>query len=142
MKINQELLTEANKIDFKIKADGALNARLHNKYERGLWFIKKAVEVHGIDTYQYGKVLENFNDVKSKVPVLCHEHGEFLVTPGNHVGAASGCPKCSNKHSPSTEEWIESARKVHGDRYDYSGVVYIGARTKIRIRCKIHGVFE
>lgn len=94
MKTNQELLNEANKITFKIKSNGALNGRLYNKHERGLFFIKRALEVHGMDTYQYGRVLEEFKDTRFKVPILCREHGEFLVTPGNHVGRMSKCPKC------------------------------------------------
>jgi very-short-patch-repair endonuclease len=39
------------------------------------------------------------------------------------------------------EEFIEKAREVHGDKYDYSEVVYVDSRTKIRIICPIHGPF-
>jgi glutaredoxin len=39
------------------------------------------------------------------------------------------------------EEWIEKALLVHGDWYDYSKVVYMGARTKVCIICPIHGEF-
>ena len=142
MKTNQELLEEANKIEFKIKSNGALNSCHHTTQERGLFFIRKAIEVHGIDTYQYGKVLENFVDVKTKIPIICPVHGEFLVTPGNHAGRQSKCPKCSKNYIPTTEEWIENAKNVHGNLYDYSEVVYIDAKVKVRIRCKTHGVFE
>jgi len=41
-----------------------------------------------------------------------------------------------------TEEFIERARKIHGDKYDYSLVEYKNAKTKIKIICSIHGVFE
>lgn len=34
-----------------------------------------------------------------------------------------------------TEQWIEKARKVHGDRYDYSKVEYKGADEKVCIIC-------
>lgn len=34
-----------------------------------------------------------------------------------------------------TEQWIEKARKVHGDRYDYSKVEYKGADEKVCIVC-------
>jgi len=40
-----------------------------------------------------------------------------------------------------TEEYIASARKVHGDRYDYSNTVYGGAKYKITVICKDHGEF-
>jgi hypothetical protein len=40
------------------------------------------------------------------------------------------------------EEVIESFREVHGDRYDYSLVEYVGNKIKVKIICKEHGVFE
>ena len=40
-----------------------------------------------------------------------------------------------------TQDFIEKARKVHGDKYDYSCTEYRGARYNVDIRCKIHGVF-
>ena len=39
------------------------------------------------------------------------------------------------------EEFIADARKVHGDKYDYSRVVYIDSRTPVQIVCRKHGVF-
>lgn len=41
-----------------------------------------------------------------------------------------------------TEEFIQKARKVHGDKYNYSLVDYKNAHTKIKIICPIHGEFE
>ena len=40
-----------------------------------------------------------------------------------------------------TQEFIEKAKKVHGDRYDYSKVEYKGASEKVCIICKEHGEF-
>ena len=40
-----------------------------------------------------------------------------------------------------TQDFIEKARKIHGDKYDYSCTEYKGARYNVDIRCKIHGVF-
>ena len=39
------------------------------------------------------------------------------------------------------EEFIAEAKQVHGDKYDYSKVVYIDANTKVSIICPVHGVF-
>ena len=39
------------------------------------------------------------------------------------------------------EEFIEKAKKVHGDKYDYSKVEYINARKKVCIICPEHGEF-
>jgi hypothetical protein len=41
-----------------------------------------------------------------------------------------------------TEEFIEKAIKIHGDKYYYSKVKYIGSNKKIIIICKKHGEFK
>lgn len=41
-----------------------------------------------------------------------------------------------------TEWFIEKAKKVHGDLYDYSLVNYKNSQEKIDIVCSIHGVFQ
>ena len=40
-----------------------------------------------------------------------------------------------------TEEFIEEARKIHGDKYNYSKVEYVNQLTKVCIICPIHGEF-
>ena len=39
-----------------------------------------------------------------------------------------------------TLEFIEKAKKVHGDRYGYDSVDYINNYTKVAIFCERHGV--
>lgn len=41
-----------------------------------------------------------------------------------------------------TEQFIEEAKAIHGDKYDYSETVYYGSRVNCEIRCKKHGVFK
>lgn len=41
-----------------------------------------------------------------------------------------------------TLDFIEKARKIHGDKYDYSLVDYKNARTKVKLICPIHGEFN
>lgn len=40
-----------------------------------------------------------------------------------------------------TEEFIQEAKQIHGDKYDYSKVNYINAYTKVCIICSKHGEF-
>jgi len=40
------------------------------------------------------------------------------------------------------KQFIEKAKKIHSDKYDYSLVNYINNRTKIKIICPIHSIFE
>lgn len=41
-----------------------------------------------------------------------------------------------------TPEFIEKARTVHGDKYDYSRVAYVNSKTRITISCKTHGYWS
>lgn len=40
-----------------------------------------------------------------------------------------------------TQEFIQKAREIHGDKYDYSKVNYINHQTKVEIICSKHGSF-
>jgi hypothetical protein len=40
-----------------------------------------------------------------------------------------------------TEEFVLDAKKVHGQKYDYSKVDYTGTRNKVKIICREHGSF-
>ena len=41
-----------------------------------------------------------------------------------------------------TKEFIDRAKIVHNDKYDYSDSEYISSKNKIKIMCPNHGVFE
>ena len=41
-----------------------------------------------------------------------------------------------------TEEFIEKAKIIHGDKYDYSLVNYVNAKTNVEIICSTHGKFK
>ena len=41
-----------------------------------------------------------------------------------------------------TQDFIDRARAVHGDKYGYDIVEYSGAHTKVTIHCPEHGMFE
>ena len=100
-------------------------------------FIRKAKEVHG-DRYNYSKV--EYVNTRTKVRIICPEHGEFLQIPNNHL-QGQGCPYCAGKIRLTTEEFIRKAKEVHGDRYDYSKVEYMNGPTKVCIICPEHGEF-
>ncbi|MFF8917469.1 hypothetical protein ACF08M_30215 [Streptomyces sp. NPDC015032] len=102
-------------------------------------FVARAIDVHG-DRYDYSRA--RYMGRHSDVEIICGIHGSFWQTPGNHVGQKSGCLDCSGKRRFTTAGWIEKARAVHGDRYDYSQVVYVDAKTKVLIVCPEHGAFE
>ena len=47
-----------------------------------------------------------------------------------------------SRRKVTTEEFIERAKSVHGNKYNYSLVQYTGALDKVKIICPMHGVFE
>ena len=103
-------------------------------------FVALAKAAHG-DKYDYSKsCVVTTNDrviVKCNVP----GHGEWLVTPNNHISAKSGCPVCAGNRKSTTQAFISKARAIHGDKYDYSRVVYSGNKKDVRIMCSQHGEF-
>ena len=101
-------------------------------------FILKAREIHG-DKYDYSLV--EYKNNKTKVCIICPVHGEFWQKPNNHL-IGQGCPYCGGTHKYTTNEFITKAREVHGDKYDYSRVIYTGWNNKVTIVCPTHGEFK
>ena len=100
-------------------------------------FIKRAKEIHG-DKYNYNKT--EYKNARTKVCIICHEHGEFWQEPRHHLDG-NGCPMCKGVKKLTTEEFIKRAKEIHGDKYDYSKVNYKNAKEKVCIICPEHGEF-
>ena len=83
-------------------------------------FIEKARALHG-DRYDYSEV--EYVNANTKVTNICADHGPFEQAPYSHF-SKSGCSACSGKKQHTTETFIDKAKAVHGDRYDYSEVEY------------------
>ncbi len=97
-------------------------------------FIEKAKQVHS-NKYNYFKV--DYIDSKTKVIITCPIHGDFFQAPAKHL-EGRGCPKC---FTGDTNAFIEKARQIHGDKYDYSKSAYQGRHSRIIITCPVHGDF-
>ena len=106
-------------------------------------FIKEVKEVHG-DRYDYSKL--EYTNNKSKVLIICREHGESYVGAIEHLKGAN-CYKCgkeamASKCRKTKETFIQESVEKHSNKYDYSKVEYKNNRTKVVITCPIHGGFE
>ncbi len=101
-------------------------------------FIKDAIQIHD-DLYDYS--LTDYTNNRTKVIIICKIHGKFEQSPISHL-SGGGCPDCGGSKLKTIDEFIENARKIHGDRYNYSLVDYVNNRVKITIICKKHGKFE
>ena len=112
-------------------------------------FIEKAQEIHknedGTTKYDYSKV--EYKNNKTKVCIICKEHGEFWQKPNDHLGG-HGCCECGRKRNViSKEEFIKKAQEIHKNedgtpKYDYSLVEFLSTNDKIKIICPIHGEFK
>lgn len=101
-------------------------------------FIEESNIIHN-HKYDYSKV--SYVNNKTKVCIICPIHGEFKQTPIDHI-KGKGCNKCKGGVRDTTESFIEKAKKIHGDKYDYSNVEYINSHTRVNIICPKHGEFS
>jgi hypothetical protein len=101
-------------------------------------FIESAVKIHG-DKYDYN--LSNYINNKTKLKIKCNTcYTIFEKTPVNHLINKQGCPTCSNnkisnQNKLSLTTVISNFKKLHGDLFDYSDVIYVDSHTKINIKC-------
>lgn len=98
-------------------------------------------EIHG-DKYDYSRF--EYVNSKTKGIIICPVHGEFTQRPFNH-SKGEGCPECGKligRTKKSLSKFIEEAKAIHGDTYDYSKTIYHDALSNVTIICPIHGEFE
>ncbi len=105
-------------------------------------FIEESLKIHG-KKYDYSKV--EYLKSNTKVCLICPMHGDFYQTPSNHLSGKE-CLKCSyekrSENLTSTKhKFLVRALKVHGDKFDYSKLVYVNAKLKVCITCPMHGDF-
>lgn len=106
-------------------------------------FIKRIEEIYGKDKFDYSKLI--YMGAHIPVTLTC-------VVCGNEENKAPsvwyrgfGCLKCKGdkvgRKLDTKESFITKARKIHGNKYDYSKVQYIRITEKIEIMCPKHGSF-
>jgi len=106
-------------------------------------FIKKSNIIHK-NKYDYSLV--NYINNKTKVDIICNEHGIFKQRPNEHM-LGQGCPKCkgdklSELRKITNTDFIIKAENIHGKKYNYVFCKYKGTDIKINIFCYKHGIFE
>lgn len=100
-------------------------------------FIERASRIHN-NKYNYSKV--NYVRGVDKVCIICPVHGEFWQAANTHL-QGGGCMMCGGHAKRDKETFIKEARKIHGNKYDYSKVDYINNKTPVCIICPKHGDF-
>lgn len=102
-------------------------------------FIRRASKIHG-DRYDYSfSIVE---DSCSTVVIIDRETNTvFFQVVAEHL---DGVEPVTTAVEPvdRSGRFITRAREIHGDRYDYSLVEYVNARSCVQIICSEHGIFE
>jgi G:T-mismatch repair DNA endonuclease (very short patch repair protein) len=112
---------------------------------RGVDWVARFTSVHG-ETYDYSRVV--FRGYKEPVEVVCRKHGAFYQTPDNHFRGRQGCPSCARtlireSKQLSIEQFVERARAVHGNRFDYKMEQFENMlSSQVHILCPDHGWFK
>ncbi len=118
-------------------------------------FIKKAAIKFG-NKFDYSEV--KYISAKTKVKIICSEHGEFYQTPDKHLHSVYGCPSCAKEREVFyTKEHIEASAKArqmtkdefiilanskYKNKYTYIIDKWDGlVKSTIRVICPIHGEF-
>ena len=109
----------------------------HNKKTHN--FISAANKKHN-NKFNYSLVTD-IQTVEDKIVIICPTHGKFEQIARSHIRSKIGCPRCAGKGRKTTENFIDDAIKIHGEKYDYSCVNYVSAEIPIKINCVDHGPF-
>jgi len=94
--------------------------------------------------HDYSKVVYTVDS--ADVKIICSIHGEFEQKANTHVNK-SGCKKCARdgltaNNQMTLEDVPERFKAKHGEKYDYSKVLYINNSIRVKIICPEHGEFE
>jgi hypothetical protein len=95
-----------------------------------------------VDRFDYSEAV--YRGVGEKVRIRCKEHDEWFEQHANsHLNGRDGCSVCKNLkvgrwNALTQEEFIARSINKHGDRFDYSRVVYVHRDEKVWIRCIEH----
>lgn len=93
-------------------------------------------EFNKIHNNKYEYNLTNYKNKNSKIKIICPIHGELKIGIYEHKNN-TGCILCNR-----FEKFLKNAKKVHGEKYNYSLTKYYNSSTKITIICPIHNEFE
>lgn len=99
-------------------------------------FIKECFEKYG-DKYDYSKV--EYRNSHTKICIIDNtSREEILITPTTFLSKGVG----DKRGWMNTEKFIEKAKKIHGNKYDYSNTIYEHPKKKIKYICPMHGEIE
>lgn len=100
-------------------------------------FIERSKAVWG-DHWDYTNI--HVDSKKHNVTLSCPEHGQFTTSIKKHLLLGVGCPVCYSKFE--TDNFINEAKKIWGDRWNYDKTRFTKVADHVIITCPIHGDFK
>ncbi|MCK5603016.1 hypothetical protein KAR91_14125, partial [Candidatus Pacearchaeota archaeon] len=99
--------------------------------------VDRFVELHG-RRYNYSSV--NYINNRTELEIICEKHGTtFFMTSRTHLKGGK-CDQCALEDRE--ERFINKAKNVHGNEYNYSSVRYVESKIKVDVICEKHGTFS
>lgn len=84
-------------------------------------FIDRSNEIHN---FKYDYSLSEYKNIRTKVVIICKEHGNFKQSPKNHLNG-QGCPRCGNLFGIKENKWLSiiniTERQVRIGKYIVDG---------------------
>ena len=126
-----------------MQGNGCAKCALKNSQLSNEDFLARATKLFGND-FDY---LEAYTSSIVKIKIRCNKHNKiFYMTPSCHL-SGHGCSGCKSDKIRSSKlgdltSFLDKAKGVHGDTYDYSLFIYVDSVTKGIIICSEHGQFE
>lgn len=100
-------------------------------------FILKARCVHG---WKYNYSEAEYVNMKTPIKIICPNGHTFFQRPDDHL-RGKGCAECYGNVTSTKEKFVQKSKQIHGNKYDYSKVIYKNRQTEVCIICPIHGEF-
>lgn len=103
-------------------------------------FLERAEAAHD-KKFNYSQVKEHhINGAESNVPITCNVcYYEWEPTINNHLNGKRGCPDCAGNAPWTLQRFLTKAKKIHGDKYDYSCITedhIKNSKSRIPIICR------
>lgn len=109
---------------------------MHGKRLTQQEYIRKCKKVN--PEYDYSEL--GFTTISGQfVTPICKKHGKFRINARGLMTKHINCPECEREKR--FKEFIEKARKIHGDKYKYDLSTYKNNKIPVKITCVIHGDF-
>jgi very-short-patch-repair endonuclease len=88
------------------------------------YFLSKCFETHG---HKYDYSLVEYRNVRTKVTIICKEHGKFNQLPKSHY-TGQGCPRCYGDLNLTKDEFLKKYSRLN---YDYILPDLVKVKSKI-----------